>query len=54
MFVKLVRALPEEDGGQRPYEITDAGRAEVAGWFTTPAERRERPRDEPAVKLPSR
>ncbi|OXM59719.1 PadR family transcriptional regulator [Amycolatopsis vastitatis] len=48
---KLVRALPEEGGGQRPYEITDAGRVEVAGWFTTPAERRERPRDELAIKL---
>lgn len=48
---ELVRALPEEDGGQRPYEITDAGRAEVAGWFATPAARRERPRDELAIKL---
>ena len=26
----LVRALPESDGGQRPYEITDAGRAALS------------------------
>ncbi len=24
---ELVRSLPESDGGQRPYEITEAGRA---------------------------
>src|SRR5690606_17424202 len=47
----LVRSLPEEDGGQRPYEITDAGRAEVAHWFATPVARSERPRDELAIKL---
>ncbi|HLU32618.1 MAG TPA: PadR family transcriptional regulator [Natronosporangium sp.] len=47
----LVRSLPEEDGGQRPYEITDAGRAEVARWFSTPVARADRPRDELAIKL---
>ncbi len=47
----LVRPLPENDGGQRPYEITAAGRAELAGWFTTPVSRTERPRDELAIKL---
>jgi DNA-binding PadR family transcriptional regulator len=47
----LVRALPEEDGGQRPYEITPAGRADLAGWFTTPISRADRPRDELAIKL---
>ncbi len=26
---ELVRPLPEHDGGQRSYEITDAGRAEL-------------------------
>ena len=46
-----MRSLPEEDGGQRPYEITDAGRAEVAHWFATPVARSERPRDELAIKL---
>jgi DNA-binding PadR family transcriptional regulator len=47
----LVRPLPENDGGQRPYEITDAGRADLAVWFATPISRTDRPRDELAIKL---
>jgi DNA-binding PadR family transcriptional regulator len=47
----LVRPLPEEDGGQRPYEITDAGRAEVHRWFATAVTRTDRPRDELVIKL---
>lgn len=47
----LVRSLPEHDGGQRPYEITDAGRTELAAWFATPVGRGDRPRDELAIKL---
>jgi DNA-binding PadR family transcriptional regulator len=47
----LVRPLPEGDGGQRPYEITDAGQAELASWFATPISRADRPRDELAIKL---
>lgn len=47
----LVRALPEHGGGQRPYEITDPGRAELALWFATPIARADRPRDELAIKL---
>ncbi|MFB6394263.1 PadR family transcriptional regulator [Polymorphospora lycopeni] len=47
----LVRPLPENDGGQRPYEITDTGRAELAAWFGTPISRNDRPRDELAIKL---
>jgi DNA-binding PadR family transcriptional regulator len=47
----LVRALPEGDGGQRPYEITPGGRAELALWFASPVERGDRPRDELAIKL---
>ncbi|MEV0729010.1 PadR family transcriptional regulator [Polymorphospora sp. NPDC050346] len=47
----LVRPLPENDGGQRPYEITDTGRAELADWFGTPISRNDRPRDELAIKL---
>ena len=47
----LVRALPESDGGQRPYEITSGGRAELALWFASPIERGDRPRDELAIKL---
>jgi DNA-binding PadR family transcriptional regulator len=46
-----VRSLPESDAGQRPYEITDAGRAELAMWFATPITRADRPRDELAIKL---
>ncbi|MEV4317409.1 PadR family transcriptional regulator [Actinocrispum sp. NPDC049592] len=48
---ELVRALPENEGGQRPYEITEAGRADLAGWFGTPISRSDRPRDELAIKL---
>ena len=48
---ELVRPLPQSDGGQRPYEITDAGRAELAEWFATPVSRTDRPRDELAIKL---
>jgi DNA-binding PadR family transcriptional regulator len=48
---ELVRPLPENDGGQRPYEITDAGRAELTLWFSTPISRNDRPRDELAIKL---
>jgi DNA-binding PadR family transcriptional regulator len=47
----LVRPLPESDGGQRPYEITDAGRADLAAWFATPVSRGDRPRDELVIKL---
>ncbi|GAB7042567.1 MULTISPECIES: PadR family transcriptional regulator [Catenuloplanes] len=48
---ELVHPLPENDGGQRPYEITGTGRAELARWFATPLERTDRPRDELAIKL---
>ena len=47
----LVRPLPGNDAGQRPYEITDAGRADLAAWFATPVRRADRPRDELAIKL---
>ncbi|WP_144118934.1 PadR family transcriptional regulator [Catellatospora sichuanensis] len=47
----LVRALPENDGGQRPYEITEEGRTELTLWFATPIARADRPRDELAIKL---
>jgi len=47
----LVRPLPESDAGQRPYQITDAGRVDLAGWFATPVSRTDRPRDELAIKL---
>lgn len=47
----LVRPLPSNDGGQRPYEITDEGRAALTDWFRTPISRGDRPRDELAIKL---
>lgn len=47
----LVRAMPDSDAGQRPYEITDSGRAELAQWFATPIAHSDRPRDELAIKL---
>ena len=47
----LVRSLPESEAGQRPYEITDAGRADLTLWFTTPISRADRPRDELSIKL---
>jgi DNA-binding PadR family transcriptional regulator len=48
---EFVRPLPENEAGQRPYEITDAGRADLAKWFATPVSRTDRPRDELAIKL---
>jgi DNA-binding PadR family transcriptional regulator len=48
---ELVRPLAKGDEGQRPYAITDAGRAELAAWFASPIGRTDRPRDELAIKL---
>ena len=47
----LVRELPAAEQGQRSYEITAAGRQELALWFATPVSRGDRPRDELAIKL---
>ena len=47
----MVHSLPANDAGQRRYEITDAGRDDLATWFATPVSRTDRPRDELAVKL---
>jgi DNA-binding PadR family transcriptional regulator len=47
--------LVAEDGadgeGHVVYRVTDAGRDEVAAWFTTPVARTQPPRDELAIKL---
>jgi DNA-binding PadR family transcriptional regulator len=48
---ELVRALPPSESGQRPFEVTDAGRAELALWFATPVSHSDRPRNELAIKL---
>ena len=48
----LVEPVGEADAeGRVTYRITDAGRAEVAGWFATPVGGETRPRDELAIKL---
>jgi DNA-binding PadR family transcriptional regulator len=48
---RLVEALPENDSGQRPYRITEAGRHHLAGWFASPVQAADRPRDELTIKL---
>lgn len=48
---ELVREIPGVEHAQRSYEITKAGRAELALWFATPVSRSDRPRDELAIKL---
>ena len=40
-----------DDDGHARYRLTDAGREEVAAWFTTPVSRSQPPRDELAIKL---
>lgn len=47
----FARALPGQDGGQRPYEITEAGLSDLDTWFVTPVSRTDRPRDELTIKL---
>jgi DNA-binding PadR family transcriptional regulator len=47
----LVAESGDDGAGHMVYEVTDAGRGEVATWFTTPVERTRPPRDELAIKL---
>ncbi|HWJ67895.1 MAG TPA: PadR family transcriptional regulator [Nocardioides sp.] len=47
----LAAADGEDAEGHVVYRITDAGRDEVASWFTTPVARTQPPRDELAIKL---
>ena len=47
----LVTGAGEDGEGHVMYRITDAGRDEVASWFTTPVARTQPPRDELAIKL---
>jgi DNA-binding PadR family transcriptional regulator len=47
----LVSQLPPAEEGQRPYQITGAGRDALTSWFTTPIGHTDRPRDELAIKL---
>lgn len=47
----LVEGTGADDEGHLHYRVTDAGRAEVSTWFTTPVPRTQPPRDELAIKL---
>lgn len=47
----MVEGAGSDAEGHVIYRITDAGRAEVAAWFTTPVQRTQPPRDELAIKL---
>jgi DNA-binding PadR family transcriptional regulator len=47
----LVDESGDDGEGHVVYRVTDAGREEVATWFTTPVERTQPPRDELAIKL---
>ena len=47
----LVIESAGDSEGHVVYEVTDAGRDEVATWFTTPVGRGTPPRDELAIKL---
>jgi DNA-binding PadR family transcriptional regulator len=48
---EMVEALPENESGQRPYSITEAGKRHLAGWFASPVRITDRPRDELTIKL---
>ncbi|HEU4568465.1 MAG TPA: PadR family transcriptional regulator [Marmoricola sp.] len=47
----LVSGDGEDGEGHVFYRITEAGREEVATWFTSPVSRTQPPRDELAIKL---
>ena len=47
----LVAPAGTDGDGHAVYRITDAGRVEVADWFSTPVSRTSPPRDELAIKL---
>ena len=47
----LVEVTDEGDESQRVYAISEAGRAAVAEWFSTPVQPTAPPRDELAIKL---
>ena len=47
----LVEPAGADADGHAVYRITNAGRAEVRDWFSTPVSRSSPPRDELAIKL---
>jgi DNA-binding PadR family transcriptional regulator len=47
----LVEPQDQDEEGRVRYAITDAGRADLGGWFAAPVTAQDRPRDELAIKL---
>ncbi|WP_025274933.1 PadR family transcriptional regulator [Haloglycomyces albus] len=47
----LVNSLPENEAGQRLYEITEAGLSSLEAWFTAPVKSIDNTRDELAIKI---
>ncbi|MGH3353632.1 MAG: PadR family transcriptional regulator [Nocardioides sp.] len=47
----LVEAGGTDAEGRSLYQLTEAGKVEVKGWFDTPVERAQAQRDELAIKL---
>ncbi|WP_030453912.1 PadR family transcriptional regulator, partial [Herbidospora cretacea] len=47
----LVEPGETDDQGRVVYSLTEAGRAEMERWFTTPVVPSDRPRDELVIKL---
>ena len=47
----LVEAGGTDAEGRSLYQLTEAGKVEVKGWFDTPVERTQAQRDELAIKL---
>lgn len=47
----LVEGAGVDGEGRVGYRLTQAGRAELAGWWAAPVERADRPRDELAIKV---
>lgn len=47
----LVAGEGIDGDGRVMYALTDAGRAELAEWWSVPVERSDRPRDELAIKI---
>ncbi|WP_326825205.1 PadR family transcriptional regulator [Streptosporangium sp. NBC_01639] len=47
----LVAPGEQDDQGRVVYTITEAGRAELERWFSTPVTQSDRPRDELVIKL---
>jgi DNA-binding PadR family transcriptional regulator len=47
----LIAADSAEEGPQKDYRITAAGRDELTGWLRTPSDRTQPPRDELLIKV---